>query len=224
MPGSDSPPHVRPNLTLNMEQTLEVRWFYEGAPPEDVVEWFQTFDPTLEPEREDLYLFSQDPSLNVKLREGMLQLKRQSGRRARTAFSERAVGFREYWQKWSFPLTDNAPDPFTDDPSGLWLPVTKVRMQRAFSGADQTALLDTLIEPTPTTALVELTRVTYSTQTAWTVCIEAQGPTEALSGTLQQMGEHVFREGPFPTLRLPHSYGYVRWLETVHPGSPSWRR
>ncbi|NBB74864.1 MAG: hypothetical protein GVY35_14485 [Bacteroidetes bacterium] len=110
-----------------MDQTLEVRWFYDGTAPAAVLDWFMDLDPEQEAEREDLYLISNDPSLNVKLREGKIQLKRQSGERTGAQFHDRVRGHREFWQKWSFPLTDDAPDLFTEDPSGLWLPVTKCR-------------------------------------------------------------------------------------------------
>jgi hypothetical protein len=198
-----------------MDQTLEVRWFYDGMPPDAVVSWFESLNPHQQSEREDLYLISNDPSLNVKLREGKIQLKRHSGGRTRTAFSSAVRGVREYWQKWSFPLTADAPDLFTDDPSGLWMPVTKSRMQRVYEPDEQRALLDTLDEPNPAKALVELTRVTQGEHTAWTICMEAEGQAEALEGTLRQMGCYVFNQDTPPDLAPAHSFGYVRWLERL---------
>lgn len=199
-----------------MDQTLEVRWFYEGTPPASVVDWFMTFDPEKQSDREDLYLISNDPSLNVKLREEKIQLKRRSGDRVSTHFHDRVSGHREFWQKWSFPLTDDSPDLFTDDPSGLWLPVTKSRYQREYEPDEQRALLDTLDEPDPADALVELTQVTSGPHTAWTICMEAEGRAEALPGTLRQMGHYVFNQGTPPALDPSYSHGYVRWLEHVH--------
>ncbi len=198
-----------------MDQTLEVRWFYDGLPPDDVVKWFTSLNPGQQPEREDLYLISGDPSLNVKLRKGRIQLKRRSGNRTETAFSKDVQGIREYWQKWSFPLTNNAPDVFHDDPSDLWLSVVKSRLQRTYKPDAQRSLLDALDEPDPAHALVELTRVTHGEHTAWTVCMEAEGPMHALPGTLRQMGRYLFCQGfPFP-LAPSHSFGYVRWLERI---------
>jgi hypothetical protein len=198
-----------------MNQTLEVRWFYDGAPPVGVVEWFTSLAPRQQPEREDLYLISDDPSLNVKLRDGTIQLKRNSGDRPETTFTNEVRGIREYWQKWSFPLTDNAPDLFQDDPSGLWLSVVKSRLQRRYTPDEQRALLDTLDEPDPAHALVELTRITHGAHTAWTICMEAEGRLQALPGTLRQMGRHVFGQGTPPQLTPSHSFGYVRWLERI---------
>ena len=199
-----------------MDQTLEVRWFYDGTPPDAVVAWFKGLNPQQQSEREDLYLISDDPFLNVKLREGKIQLKRNSGDRTRTAFNDGVRGIREYWQKWSFPLTDDAPDLFTDDPSGLWMPVTKSRLRREYEPDEQHTLLDTLDEPEPAEALVELTRVTHGEHTAWTICMEAEGRAEALDGTLRQMGRYVFSQGTPPDLVPAHSFGYVRWLERLY--------
>lgn len=200
-----------------MDQTLEVRWFYDGSPPQSVVDWFMALDPQQESEREDLYLVAQDPSLNVKLRAGNIQLKRRRAARTLTAFSDRVQGYREPWQKWSFPLTDGAPDPTSDDPSGLWRPVVKVRAQRAYSPKEQRALLASPEEPNPATGFVELTRVRSESHQAWTICIEAEGRMAALPGTLRQLGRYVFHQDHPPALDAQHSYGYARWLTRVYP-------
>lgn len=204
-----------------MDQTLEVRWFYDGTPLSSVVDWFMDLDPDRESNRKDLYLISNDPSLNVKLREEKIQLKRRSGGRSHSQFHDQVQGHREFWQKWSFPLTDDSPDLFTDDPSGLWLPVTKSRRQRKYEPDEQRMLLDTLDEPDPADALVELTQVTSGPHTAWTICMEAEGRAEALPGTLRQMGRYVFNQGTPPTLDPSHSHGYVRWLEMVYADETS---
>lgn len=199
-----------------MDQTLEVRWFYDGSLPTSVVDWFMGFDPEKQPDREDLYLISDDPSLNVKLRGGQIQLKRRSGDRPAISFRGQVEGRREYWQKWSFPLTDDAPDLFADDPLGLWLPVEKSRYQREYGSDEQRHLLATLDEEHPATALVELTKVVSGPREAWTICLEANGDLEALPDTLRQMGRHIFERGTPPALGLSQSYGYVRWLEHTY--------
>lgn len=199
-----------------MDQTLEVRWFYDGPPPNAVVDWFMGFDPETQPEREDLYLISDDPSLNVKLREGNIQLKRRSGDRSVIAFHEQVEGYRESWQKWSFPLSDEAPNLWADDPSGLWLPVEKSRYQREYGPDEQRRLLATRDEEQPATALIELTAIAFGSHEAWTICMEAEGDAETLPGTLRQMGRYIFEQATPPILIPSRSFGYVRWLEHVH--------
>ena len=199
-----------------MDYTLEVRWFYDGPPPEAVVDWFMTLDPQEQSSRQDLYLISRDPSLNVKLRESKIQLKRRSDEATLTTFCDGVRGYREPWQKWSFPLTDDAPDLFSDDPSGLWMPVKKHRYQREYEPDEQRTLLTTLEEPDPADALIELTRVTSGEHEAWTICMEAEGHAEALSGTLRQMGRYVFHQGTPPTLAPRDSFGYVQWLARTY--------
>jgi hypothetical protein len=199
-----------------MDQTLEVRWFCDGSLPESVVDWFMGFDPEKQPDREDLYLISDDPSLNVKLRGGHVQLKRRSGDQPAIRFCERVEGRREYWQKWSFPLTDDAPHPFADDPLGVWLPVEKSRYQREYGPGAQRRLFTALDEEHPAMALVELTQVVSGPHEAWTICVEAKGDLETLPGTLRQVGRYIFGQGTPPALGLPPSYGYVRWLEHIY--------
>jgi hypothetical protein len=198
-----------------MEHTLEVRWFYDGLPPDDVVAWFSNLNPAQHPVREDLYLISDDPSLNVKWRNGRIELKRRSGDRVEASFAEGVQGTREEWQKWSFPLTKDAPNIRHNDPSSLWLAVEKSRLQRVYKPSEQRALLGTLDEPDPANALVELTRVTCGDCTAWTICMEAKGPAHALPGTLRQMGRFVFSHGIPLDLSPLQSFGYVRWLERI---------
>lgn len=198
-----------------MDQTLEVRWFQSGAPPAAVTDWFDTLNAPPDTKREDLYLFTEKSSVNVKLRESKIQTKRRLGAQEEIQFHPNVTGVREHWYKWSFPTKSSAPDLFSNDPTGLWMPVYKTRYQREFEPDEQLDLLDDPIEPNPVEAAVELTYITSGDHEAWTVCVEAEGHTEALLGTLQQMGQWIFAQGTAPELTAKSSYGYVAWLRTL---------
>ncbi len=102
-----------------MDRTAEVRWFFEGQPPNPLVDWFESLG--VEPqERADLYLCPLDTDvLGVKLRSGgdHLELKLRERDQQTSKFPGGAVGNVEQWRKWSFEMTK------VDHPTlGLGLP------------------------------------------------------------------------------------------------------
>lgn len=204
-----------------MHDTLEVRWFVNGSPPDKVIDWIQSLGAEAESARTDLYLVSNDPALNVKLREGKVQTKHRIGDRSTISFTEEVEGIQERWVKWSFPTIEQHHDLFDKDPTGLWVPVHKERLRLAISPEEQSSLLSRMIEPDPAEAKIELTQVRSQNKEGWTICMEAEGPAEALPGTLQQTGNYLFERGQPPLLSTDHSFGYARWIQTLQSGTKS---
>lgn len=204
-----------------MHDTLEVRWFIDGAPPSSVVDWMKSRGADAESARTDLYLVSDDPAMNVKLREGKVQTKHRIGDRTPVEFAETVKGVQERWVKWSFPTVEQHHDLFDDDPTGLWVPVHKERIRLVIGPDEQADRLDHMIESRPANAKIELTEVRAEGQQAWTICMEAGGRPEALPGTLQQMGRHLFSQDTPPELTREHSFGYARWIQTLSKESAS---
>jgi len=198
-----------------MVDTLEVRWFADGSPSAAVTEWIAGIGATADSARTDLYLVSDDPAMNVKLREGKVQTKHRLGDPSRARFGDAVAGTRERWVKWSFPTEQQHHDLFDDDPTGLWVPVHKERLRREIGPDEQADLLDHMIESDPAEAKIELTTVRSGDHRAWTICVEAQGRPDALPGTLQQMGNYLFAQGTPPDLAPDHSFGYARWIQTL---------
>lgn len=200
-----------------MDDTLEVRWFVDGHPPDAVTDWIKSLGAEAESVRTDLYLVSDDPAMNVKLREGKVQTKHRIGDRTPIQFADNVEGIQERWVKWSFPTVEQHHDLFDEDPTGLWVPVHKERLRLVLSPDDQTNRFSRLIEPDPAEAKIELTEVRSRGQRAWTICMESEGRPEALPATLQQAGNHIFSTGSPPALAPDHSFGYARWLQAVKP-------
>jgi len=198
-----------------MVDTLEVRWFVVGTPSSDVIRWIEERGAGADSARTDLYLVSDDPAMNVKLREGKVQTKHRIGDRTPISFADTVEGIQERWVKWSFPTIEQHHDLFDDDPTGLWVPVHKERTRLKISPDEQADLLPRLIESDPAEAKLELTRVRAEGEEAWTICMEAEGRPDALPGTLQQMGNYLFGQGTPPSLSRDHSYGYARWIQTL---------
>jgi len=204
-----------------MDDTLEVRWFVNGSPSDDVVDWIQSLGAEAESARTDLYLVSDDPAMNVKLREGRVQTKHRIGDRTPISFADSVDGVQERWVKWSFPTAEQHHDLFDDDPTGLWVPVHKERLRLKLSPDEQATLLPRLIESDPAEAKLELTKVRSQDHEAWTVCMEAEGRPDALPGTLQQTGTYLFEQEPPPTFSADHSFGYARWIQTLKSSQPA---
>lgn len=198
-----------------MDDTLEVRWFVDGAPPSSVVDWIKSLGAEAESARTDLYLVSDDPAMNVKLREGKVQTKHRIGDRTPITFAGEVQGIQERWVKWSFPTVEQHHDLFDDDPTGLWVPVNKERIRLEIGPDEQADMLDRLIESDPAVAKIELTEVRAEGHHAWTICMEADGRPDALPGTVQQVGNHLFSQGTPPTLPENRSHGYAQWIQTI---------
>jgi hypothetical protein len=204
-----------------MDHTLEVRWFFSGRVPASVTDWAEDLGARPESTRTDRYLISDDPGLNVKVREGKLQTKRRLWADGPLAFTPSVEGREERWTKWSFSLDEARPDLVETDPTGLWQPVHKERLRIEVGPGEQAGLLDTLEEPDPAEAKLELTRVRSGTRHAWTICMESEGRPQALPGTLRQVGRHLFRQDGAPALRPEQSKGYVAWLRDTVATAPS---
>jgi len=193
-----------------MDHTLEVRWFYPGSPSPSLVDWITDLGAEQESTRTDLYLVSDDPAMNVKLREGKVQTKHRLGEPSGITFGEDAYGARERWVKWSFPL-NGAHDLLDEDPTGLWVPVRKERLQLTLDADDQEDLLGDLAEPNPVEAALELTTVSARGDSAWTVCMESEGDPDGLAGTLRQAGDFLLQSLPRP-FETDRSFGYAHWI------------
>jgi hypothetical protein len=201
---------------VSTDHTLEIRWFADGEPPADVVDWIESLGAAPESDRTDLYLVSDDPAMNVKFREGKMQTKHRVGTPDEVSVSDSATGARERWIKWSFPLDDDAPNLIKSDPTGLWVPVHKQRLQLELGADEQLDRLRDagreITEPNPVEALAELTVVTSGDTVSWTVNVESEGTPERLRSTLTQIAPLFFANGSAPSFSAEQSYGYAHWL------------
>ena len=186
--------------------TAEVRWFYEGPPPDAVAAWFQGLGPPVDEQdpRTDYYLRPTDEALNVKLREGQAEAKRRDGTvGALVSLADGQAGMVEHWRKWSFPLASEA----------LGSPPADAYWMRAYRLAE-----DAIDEDTETSSEAarrcecELSELTIKDQTWWSLCLEASG--DEPEDSLRRTATHIF--GPTaPSLHADASMGYPAWLLRV---------
>lgn len=207
-----------------MFPSLEVRWFYEGTVPVQVLEWFHAGKPTPveQPLRVDKYLRLGDTdALGIKLREGRIEIKQRQRQHGVIRFHDRVAGLAEHWLKWSF-----APAEAAADWAGILVPTRSwisVRKERALSRyqifADGRSAAASVDEYLQQGCHLELTRIQAEDQTWWSLAFEAFGDEASLRRNLLTVVEQVFARAqvPFP-LAATDSYGYPRWLVLLEQG------
>jgi hypothetical protein len=196
--------------------SLEVRWFEEGPPPQTLTEWITGFGSVDVSTRTDLYFSPPGPAFNLKLRsEGgeFVEIKRRLGGPTSHTFGPDVEGSIEQWYKWSFSL-DHAPDLWTADQTDLWLPVTKTRTLYAFDEADLHSFgVD--LSGAGVTVHAEVTEVSALSERAWTCGLEAAGPPDEIEDVFFVVGSELFEDGFPVALSSEQSLGYVNWLRQV---------
>lgn len=195
--------------------TLELRWFMEGDVPAAVTAWFDGLGraPEAQPARTDLYLRPTDASLNVKVREGRLEIKRRLEASGLLDVHADGSGCVERWRKWSFALATDAAD-FVDA-DAAWIPVRKARWLRLYDVADGRSPVAVHGFYPERGCALELARVEAVDRNWWSLCFEAFAPTGPLTPLLQETARAVFTRGTPPRLDPAHSVGYPEWLMGV---------
>lgn len=203
-----------------MYPTAEVRWFYTGPIPPETEAWFQqgAGDVTREPPRTDRYLrLPNTDGLNVKLREGRLEVKQRVGQATLVPFHDRVAGSVEQWRKWSFELVEPASAPSSiasTDPS--WIAVRKERRLRTYQAKDGEVVVARGAPDSPAEGCeLELTRIQAAGQAWWTLAFEAFGDESILQEELLLVARHVFSVDRPPLLQAGDSYGYAAWLTNI---------
>lgn len=201
--------------------TAEVRWFFDGAAPDEIEQWFRRGGlASTAPPREDYYvLFPAALGLNVKLREGRLEVKSLVKPLGVRTFATDIAGTVELWEKRIGG--DEAVAEFEKlraSAPHLWIAVGKNRTLRTFSlegGALQ--------EVPPSRAVltegcnVEVTTLAVNGAAHWSFAIEAYGDPSRVEATLHTVAASVLANDPRPPHPLPatHSRSYPGWLETI---------
>lgn len=205
-----------------MLPTAEVRWFYPGAAPLEIVTWFGQGErpPETQPPRTDYYLRLGDTdSLGIKLREGKLEIKQRQQSSATVRFGGQVAGRVALWRKWSFPLAASGGDPAALlAQSGSWLAVHKARRVRQYELTPSRE-----VRPVPATLFpaqgcgLELTAIRVEGGRWWSLAFEAFGDEGHLRQNLLLVGKHVLARPLALALEAQHSFSYPRWLRLIGP-------
>ncbi|MEG4149236.1 hypothetical protein [Microcoleus sp. Pol12B5] len=200
-----------------MRASLEMRWFYSGALPKSINQWFgsESLGGYLSPpeEREDIYLLV--PScdyLGVKLRGKTLEVKWRQGELGTMQFGNRWEGKAEKWLKWVCADT-MAPIPADILATGKWVAVKKKRAQRLYQVSTPGSLMSVPVEaPIPQGCTVELTQLNINGSAWWTLGFEAFGSESCLTESLQTVATWTSKSYQAQKLKAEDSSAYPIWL------------
>jgi len=203
-----------------MFPTAEVRWFFQGAIPRDVDDWLhrRAGEVARQPPRVDHYLrLPGTDGLNVKTREGRIEIKQRVAPTNVVRFHQRVIGVVERWRKWSFELAEpGRARPRSLQPVSSWIAVRKERRLRTYrvrNGEDVVAR--PAQEPPAQGCELELTEVHVADQAWWTLAFEAFGDEPTLADGLLLVAQHVFSADEPPSLPVSDSHGYAAWLASL---------
>jgi hypothetical protein len=200
-----------------LRHSAEVRWFYEGALPDEILEWFCLGrPPAREPPRVDQYLWLPGcTTTSVKIREGKFEVKAQAGSSKGARYAEGVFGIRNHWIKWSWRLPDLERWLETQtDENAVWTSVSKTRLARVFPADAERA---------PTGAggycSFELVRLSANEQRWWSLALEVSGDPARVAEGLEYAAEQSLATAEFPReLREPDSFAYPVWLDRIIAG------
>lgn len=200
-----------------MRASLEMRWFYSGALPKSIAQWFgsDSLGGYLSPpeEREDIYLLVPGCDyLGVKLRGKTLEVKWRQGELGAMQFGNRWEGKAEKWLKWVCADT-MAPVSADIIATGKWVGVKKKRSLRLYHVSESGAVMSVPVEaPIPQGCTVEITQLNINGSPWWTVGFEAFGSESLLTETLQTVATWVSKSYQGQKLKAEDSSGYPNWL------------
>lgn len=192
---------------------LELRWFFTGPLPGEVIAWFEERTGFSGPPhvRTDVYfpVFGA-PHLGLKLRGGKLELKWR-GETKPFALSGVAEGTAEWWSKAVWPYTDGerVEAGFARLPGEMRLAVDKERRQQAVSLRDNGEV--TCDEAGERGALVELTAVEAG-EPGWTLGVDVLSPPDEAETVLQSIMAWWLQDYPGPAPAEAVSRGYPAWV------------
>lgn len=187
-----------------MLTTLELRWFVHGTPPTEVERWFNLDCPgeRLGPpeEREDLYLYiSECDYLNIKLRQGKLEVKWRKSELDIQKFGNSWEGKVEKWLKWICEDSEQqSMMPANVAGEKTWVRVKKVRCQRQYQGIT-----------------FELTQLNIRNDAWWSIAFEVATQESNRSNHVENIVGQVSETYRGPELKYNDSFAYPTWLSRL---------
>jgi hypothetical protein len=200
---------------MNGTQTIEVRWFYRGNVPEQVVTWFNAIGtPLPQPDsRSDCYLQSRATDLGIKVRQGNLEVKycqQQLGAIEIAGIGDSRV---QQWTKW---ICHNRSLELVGGEQQAWIEVAKIRSQRFYSVEFVDPIRSIPISaPRENAAAIEVTQLQLHGQPWWTIACEYLGDNISIQGQFLPLVRSLLLGYPVLASAPVLSDGYPQWLQTT---------
>ena len=198
---------------MNGTQTIEVRWFYRGNIPEEVVTWFEAIGTPPQPDsRSDLYLQPSSSDLGIKIRQGNLEVKYCQQQLGTIAIAGGGDGRVQQWTKWI------CHDPSLELVGGekqAWIEVAKIRHQRLYLVEfGEPIRLTPIPTPCQNAAAIEVTQLQLQGQPWWTIACEYLGNNISVEGQFLALVRSLLLGYPGAESAPVPGDGYPQWLQT----------
>lgn len=198
-----------------MFSSTEVRWFFNESLPEAVSDWFDLFDPVIQPPRTDYYLKNTDNArMGIKLREGQIQIKCLVAKKG-VQYYANAVGKVSQYEKWSFPVVSNEEWSALVARPDVWIPTKKERKMLRYTlggGFPDRIEMDERIQEG---CEVELSKIELIDKTYWSLAFEAFGPSAEMN--LEKTTREIFESKTSPIFfDEENSLGYARLIHDIN--------
>ena len=197
--------------------SAELRWFFSGEPDPGLEAWFrQSFTNVAVGRRTDLYLLGTGISLNIKLREGRVEVKQRQSAENPFRVNAWVRGCREGWVKWSFDLqAGDLAIPLAGKHPENWLPVRKKRLLRTFI-PELGEITETQAGSYPARGCnAELTFLEVNGVSWYTIALEAFGQQADRQCFLHSVADYLLDRDLPVILTEASSYGYAEWIDKL---------
>lgn len=202
---------------------VELRWFFDDAPPREVTQWFKNGlpGPAVDKQRrEDLYLgVSGRSDFGLKLRGGKLELKWRTRSWRLVIGQGLGRGVAEIWDKesWKYARTlrGKVDKAFSKaELPGLRWRVAKSRRRRKYQIHASGKLIPVAMahKKREGIVLVEHTSLSLDDGRAWTLAFDVVVDAAQVRDVVLQVVEQVLAGYPGPRLTALQSFGYPKWL------------
>jgi hypothetical protein len=200
-----------------MFPTVEVRWFYKGVMPDDIMSKILPKEQELteQPLRKDHYYCDTSSSMvGIKIREGRIEIKSCSNDYGNVKFNKQIEGRVEHWQKWSFNIEETDLN-YRDvlEAASSWIGVTKERKLCRYRICDNRLSILSENEYSEMVCHFELTNIIIRGADWWSLAFEAYGEGSSLFDNLVRTVKHVFSDVDLPLFKVNDSFSYPKWLE-----------
>ncbi|MGI9601371.1 MAG: hypothetical protein ACR2QE_05780 [Acidimicrobiales bacterium] len=194
---------------VSVSDTTEVRWFFPGSIPPEVLSWF--VGSGMVQERYDTYLLEGRDDIGVKRRFGhTLELKVRRLRGGLIELDGGLAGSLEVWRKWS-----PAEGLVELGEKGIWVDVHKVVVKRRFSETGSEVAFSPDVPATGTGCDVEVASVSVGDRQGWTLAFASFGPPSVRQDALRAAWRTVVATAACPVPLEPsagQAMGYPEWL------------
>lgn len=216
-PSHQAPPRTSgPGEDVKVDETTELRWFFDGALPSDVSMWFtKSGTAGLGEDRCDSYRVDGMTDIGVKWRFGTkLELKLRHEPSSQLHLAAHVAGRLESWQRWS--PADGAVQ-VQDDMK--WQDANKSIVKRRFDARGREVPLTSETRAMSGDGCdAEVVAIRLGDREAWSFALAAFGPTSDHRPMLEAAWCGLVGDQAPPTpLRLDEhrSCGYPEWLAAV---------